>query len=1765
MSKYDLQSTHEALKSKIIEYVKTVYLGKDSALRAACQEELENTHTLYQAPYIEANPAYKVMYDGITNSPNIPQHIKEILLSLSKQKLGVFKSPYSHQIKALEAFYHDKDLFVATGTGSGKTECFMWPMISNLIREACENKISWEQRGIRTIVLYPMNALVSDQVGRLRKMIGDPDGRFKEVFESQTHNQFTRIPQFGMYTGRTPYPGPKDIEQDKKLADTLEKDLLVHKRNAESEDGSIPLHKREVYKKIVSLGKYPAKINLEEYISQLREGKHYTHPNDAELITRQEIQQLCPDILITNYSMLEYMLIRQIEQPLWEETKKWLNTSKNNKLLFIIDEAHMYRGASGGEVALLIRRLMHKLDIDRNKIQFILTSASVPPNSKEIVNTFACNLSGQEIENSKFELIEGEQEKLYFEESIDISAIQFQDFDSSILHQEEHIKLEALKKFGMLAKLDIGKCDFSSMEVVENWLYEQLSKSTPMLRIMKKCRGNATTLDNLAKSAFPNNEMYIAKKATEVFLSVAPLAKNTDAQVLFPSRLHMMFSGIPGIYACSNPNCTEKSHVELGVGKVYLSKTQDVCKCGGKIYELVNERSCGALFLRGYISTLEKNYEFVWNKKGAQQESTLTEVHFYIIPNDGTYNKTTAPKYVKFAWLNSITGRLYKSIEDSDSIQSIRVAYCQKDEDLWTFPSCPKCKKNRMRTTDFSTKGNEPFFNLVSEQLYIQPPIIQDPTLLENNPNAGRKVLLFSDSRQRAAVLAKDLTRAADDDAMKKALSLAAVRLQKWAEKNKKDPKLNLLYIVFLQVALENNLKFFYGEGEDELNFALAKMKRRCERLIKRGRSIEYDSIQDEFSSIPDLYSEQLLKQLCSNFRSLSDIGICWVEPCNIQLLEDIEDNFADNNINMTMEEFIKLFSAWAREVMTDSYCLGSTIEDYIRENVTDIKRFGIEINEEIPLKFKKLLQDKGYTDSEIKTIQACLLLFTEQRANTTSLYLNLQVITLKCDIEHEWYSCPRCEGIFPYTLWGKCSHCMIGTPKKMTSVDFEGIDFWRRPVVNTLNGDTHSLMTRINTEEHTAQLSHKDQRQKLWSTTEDYEMRFQNVYIDNDKPVDVLSCTTTMEVGIDIGSLTAVGLRNIPPMRENYQQRAGRAGRRSSSISTIVTFTDNGPHDRYYFNHPEKIISGSPRNPWIDINNTKLIYRHLNVIHLGEFLARTDMGIEKITIEEFYITCYIKFKEYLSHINLSEETNKILIPINMSGVLLDYKEHLIGALNSLYKKFESFPENYCDDNGNKKILLDVLLEEGIFPTYSFPRNVAGFYIEDSKGEKIEQKPERALDVAISEYAPGRTIVVNKKTYKSAGIYSFHSKFKSGYYDKPARPYFESNDYVKTLYYCKNTGCNWFGLIPPSHSKCPFCEGTDIGEHTMLKPWGFSSQNGIAVREVQANAELTYAESPCYSATPQENEMIKSIKYTNIRYAKKGDQPLIILNKGTNSSGFTICKDCGAIVPSNDEKDLKKIGKPFNHPRTSRVCRHYDKQNVYLGHDFFTDMIFFEITIDPNLVNTDYDGYWIDTAALTLAEAMVLAAGRMLDIEFNDLKSGYRIRYTKDKVFVDVFLFDSLSSGAGYSASLVDKIDELFDKTREILTECPAQCTSSCHNCLNHFWNQRIQDKLNRHKALELLEWAHTSYLPKPISLTKQEILLRPLAELVYTESSYSILIDANAIYFTTASMKKLIYIYPIMWSQKDSRIPADSIAIPDGFISDALPKAYAMLIKRIL
>ncbi|WP_163468185.1 DEAD/DEAH box helicase [Fusobacterium sp. IOR10] len=1745
---YGIENTHSALKNKLVDYITSQYLGENRLLLKACKKEINKPGVLFQKPFIEANPAYETKKNGIRESKSIPQEVKNILLDMMDKRLGVFENPFSHQIEALESFYKKKDLFITTGTGSGKTECFMWPMISSIVLEAKKNPNSWEQKGVRALMLYPMNALVSDQIGRLRKMIGDPEGKFREIFYKNIENKDLRIPTFGMYTGRTPYPGEDKESKSKELVKTMEKDLVERDE--------------KIIKKLIDIGKYPSKINLKNFVNNLKLNNHITDENDAELITRQEMQKECPDILITNYSMLEYMLSRPIEKNIWEETKRWLNEDKNNQLLLIIDEAHMYKGSSGGEVSYLIRRLLSKLNISRKKIRVILTSASIPKDGIKKVEEFACDLTGEEIENNNFEIIYGKQEKINEKEGKELDFTKLLDFDIDRFQMEDFKKLLAINDFIKLGDINV-KESFSNYSQAQVFLYDYLNDLKPMKKIMKLCRGNAVSFEELIKNIFKDDNKEVAERKLEILLSLAPLAKNKENQILFPARLHMMFRGLQGLYACSNPNCGNDS--KLNLGEIFLSERKDICpKCGSKIYEVVNDRHCGALFLKGYMYFNGKYENFFWNKLGDQFDGNVKEVHMYVIPKE---SDIIGKKDIKIGWLNSLTGKFYENDNYKDEKGYLHVAYNTKEykgkPNIKTFYNCPKCGRSHLNISDFFTKGNEAFYNVTAEQLRIQSANIFDEEKLKRFPNAGRKVLLFSDSRQRAAKLAKDLTRAADDDAVRKIMVLAVKKLNEWAEKNDEEPNIDLLYIPFLEIAYNNNLQLFYGEEKERFKEDLKSIGNKIRRAKRKKRSLKYKDIKGDIDNPPGLYYEQLLKLLCNSYHSLSDIGLCWVEPCeeadNFEEFEEIEEIIEKKEINLAMEEFIDLFSAWANYIMKDSYSLGEKIDNEIRRNIRSFSfdKFGVSKSDfKLPKYLIKILEiERNFLDKDFKKLKEMFFIFLKK--GEKDYYLKLNRIKLCYDKNQDWYMCEKCSGVFPKKILGRCAHCGSEKIEKIKEKEFSKYNFWRKPVIDYCENNPKKLITSINTEEHTAQLSHKDQREKTWSTTENYEMRFQDVQIDDEMPVDVLSCTTTMEVGIDIGSLTAIGLRNIPPRRENYQQRAGRAGRRSSAISTIVTFAESGPYDNYYFKYPKEIISGKVNDPWIDTENLKLAIRHINMVIFSEYLSKINKSMDDIPISKFYSDYYLEFSNFLTAFEIKSEKKKVLIPRKLDSKL--NLETLKYNLKEKLEKIKKVPRIENEGKVKGKSLLDILFEESILPTYSFPKNVVGFYIEDKTGSKIIQKPERSLDMAISEYAPGRVIVVDKKTYKSGGIYNNYSKYVKGYCDNPAKQFFNNEDYLKELYYCEDYSCGWFGLEPPKGNVCPFC-GESVKTHSLLKPWGFAPLNGESIKESQAENVVSYAEEPCYSLTPEKDDF-KSLNFENIRVAKRPDQPLIILNKGKNLKGFNVCKDCGAAVPGDEE--FYKVKKPFK-TKFNKSCNHSNFQNVYLGHKFMTDMVVFEFKVDKSIINCKVEkngDQWLKNSAITLAEAVILAGARILGVEFNEIKSGNRVRNKGDFAFIDIFLFDSLSSGAGYSSQLFNLSEELFNEVEKLLSECT--CSKSCHNCLEHFWNQNVQNKLDRYSGLDLLRWGKTGFVKKKLDFNIQREIFKPLEKLLNLDN-YEIFYENEKIKIKKLDKTIIVLVYPVMLNEKSIKKNDNTILLSDNLIKYALPEAFNR-IKNIL
>ena len=1729
-----VESIKRELKKTIVDYVETEYFGKTTDLRRRCDDELRFSNTLFQEPYFEATPAYEIVAGGLAQA-NIPNGARTFLHAMAAAKRGVFETPYAHQIDALEAVWRGGDILVSTGTGSGKTECFMWPLVTKLAQEAEGNPESWRERAVRSLILYPMNALVSDQLARLRKILGGTSEEFDPVWRSGATRG--RRPQFGMYTGRTPYPGSVQIDKrDNEYAATIQRDLI------DIDEGD-----RE---KLRDHGRYPAKSDLRGFVSHLRNHEAGWAPDDAELLTRFEMQAHAPDILVTNYSMLQHMLIRSIEGGIWEATAKWLGENPDEKLLVVVDEAHMYKGAAGGEVALLLRRLMHKLHISPERVQFIFTSASIPEDDTS-TQAFYEDMTGKD--SIHLAIIRGKTKKINGAAS---------EFGSAALMK---IDLGDLLAGGarMLGQIDafataigIPHPKFADEVNARNWLGEVLPTLLPFQRLEACTREGCYTLEELASAVFPGQKL--AEKATDILINVAALGRDGKGGALLPIRMHMFLRGIQELTACCNPNCPDEPGDGLALGHIGINKPVGRCGCGAKTYELLTDRNCGALFLKGYTTSLEDDFYF-WNES-PNPLLKFSEVHLYVL------GKGESTGDLETGWLNSLTGKVHRDDSHAGQKGYLHVAFCISDEEdagEHVPTKCPKCN-GKIALAGFTTRGNEPFYNVVARQFELQAGS-NNPKELELNPNAGKKVILFSDSRQGAAKIAKDLTDASDKNLFTKVLVLAAQELQEWAEETGGRATLKRLYPAFLKVLNDKGITVFSGDSRKVIEDRLADLEDDFE---------DYDYSAEDAGTPPEAYMQYLLACLCDRYRSLTDSTIGWLHPTP-KAWRDASKALKKAGLDVSEAEFNAIFYAWSSYALVRLTALDPDIPPRVRMRILySGSQYGILPND--PFKGQKAgrgslvkVLEVHYGGDGVRAIGTALAKFLERPSSSSSdhHFISPSKVVLRIDPDTDWNICPRCGRIAPYSLWGICPHCKQGT---MASMDgkYEGISFWRDPLVRAIEGDDDVLRTRINTEEHTAQLSHKDQGSETWSTTEEYEMRFQDIYVGGKRdPVDILSCTTTMEIGIDIGSLTAVGLRNIPPMRENYQQRAGRAGRRGSAVSTIVTYVDTHPFDNVHFRDPSRIVRGELREPRIDISNKKLVKRHIATVFFTSFGDSRGKSAERMTIEEFFNLHYDDFRKSLAAFNLSEPERHSLIPSGMSIDLPALKNGLAREVDAMGAEFRRTPEKFRRTEGSVyKSLLDCLLEEAILPTYSFPRNVVGFEVEDrAKGKKLLQKPERSLDIAVSEYAPGRKVVIDKKEYIAGGIYTHLAKYSKIPENcaNPARAYFASSDYRKTIFFCENPACGWFGLKEDlaKAGACPFCGERNLTRSNFLKPWGFAPRNGGESDSAYDIPEESYAEMPSYSAIP--NEKLIPSQFSRMAYANRHDCSLIVVNRGPKQAGFDICEKCGAAFPSTERaREAKRILPPFARDAKGGLarCQHVFSESMVLGNVFTTDLVIFEMKLDSREVCTNYENPWMRRASVSLAEAFKLAAVDFLDIDFGELCVGSRRRLAGETAYVDIYLFDSLSSGAGYSSLLAGAgaLEQIVSRARAIMENC--DCETACLQCLKHYHNKRLHASLDRHAALDLLGYVTDGFVSTGIRKEAGH-LFSPLMEALAQEPGVYCSLSTDTVEVAHGTSRLIVRAIPDMANKKASM---GELQFWEGEIAHNLPNVFDSVMERL-
>lgn len=756
--------------------------------------------------------------------------------------------------------------------------------------------------------------------------------------------------------------------------------------------------------------------------------------------------------------------------------------------------------------------------------------------------------------------------------------------------------------------------------------------------------------------------------------------------------------------------------------------------------------------------------------------------------------------------------------------------------------------------------------------------------------------------------------------------------------------------------------------------------------------------------------------------------------------------------------------------------------------------------------------------------LQQLLAWFTEPVGNK----FRLQGSKLSLLMDGEWVYCELCRTTQrPFPGRNVCTNCgksRIEIINPLTHPVFRARKgYYRSSTEEAISAVRAAPMAMI-AAEHTAQLN-MAQEKDVFSKAEENELLFQDVDLGMDEEnreraaIDVLSCTTTMEVGIDIGTLSGVALRNMPPARANYQQRAGRAGRRGNAVATVTAYGSADSHDEHYFTHPDQMIRGAVDDPTLTLNNFDITRRHVTAYllqryhqarlpnikpeeqpHLFEVLGSVSAFKDaNATLNIFDFEVWLRAEEgHLQHDlqdwlpkELTLEDNKKLADGLVEDTLKLIGDAIKNSLtgNSLTNGAAT-PETQAEEGEETprpevlgETLLDRLLYKGVLPRYAFPTDVATFHVFDQNNSTrfrpaFRFTPSQGLSVALSQYAPGKEVWVSGKRFTSGAIYS------------PMRDDLFRTWETRRLYYeCHR--CHYANTVERAEAgtkeqlDCPACseQGAFSRERRWMRPPGFAhpvfidedtSPDDQPPRSYATRAKLTVLGPSDENLWTPLNERVR------FHYLRKH---LLVTNRGPRNEGYNYCTICGVISPTFGAKSIDAAGvhkKPYPDERDSTCPGGKTAKGIVLGTDFITDVLLISLQVEspvslpPGLLATE-------VAMRTLCEALSEAACLKLDLEATEIQAEFRPALNgrgSDGLETEIYLYDTLPGGAGFVRQAGRLGLQLYDEALRILEQCPDNCDSACYRCLRSYKNKFEHHLLDRHLAASLLRYLLYGDLP---------------------------------------------------------------------------------------
>lgn len=668
------------------------------------------------------------------------------------------------------------------------------------------------------------------------------------------------------------------------------------------------------------------------------------------------------------------------------------------------------------------------------------------------------------------------------------------------------------------------------------------------------------------------------------------------------------------------------------------------------------------------------------------------------------------------------------------------------------------------------------------------------------------------------------------------------------------------------------------------------------------------------------------------------------------------------------------------------------------------------------------------------------------------------------------FYRCKKCGRITPHNVKGQCSS--VKCTGRLEPFD---------SLANCENNHYAKLYRSEKSEplfikEHTAQLAKNQQ------------MLYQEAFVQ--KKINALSCSTTFEMGVDVGSLETVYMRDVPPSPSNYVQRAGRAGRAKHSAAFVLTYAKLSSHDFTYYQDPPAMISGKIRAPVFEIENEKILNRHIFAVALSSFLAIHeevyDGDDQTVLLNE---SGYELLKEYLSE--KPEHLHQLLshsIPANMHKRLgiedFSWVDRLCGDNGALEIAVQDFRGTVAEmekeisackrrgdleaagawsrslrnfrcskeDKAGKKSLIGFWVRNNVLPKYGFPVDTVELIPDVAvMGKDKALQLARDLQMAIAEYAPGAQVVADGKMYISRYIRK--------------RPGKNSDTEWELGYYCPkclNCGQPNFTREPVTGAgrECVSCHKVikrTSWLRTLEPRMGFCAEN--EARDVPMHRpEHDYKTDDYYIGDPHRNLICKTRFRVNgkaLQIESTSNDSLVVVGQ----TRYVVCPVCGYATEG-------ALPKPHKNSR-GHICVNKEGKGkeYFLSHDFKTDVakITFE-TQEASDINT----------MLSVLYTLLEGLSREMGIERTDIK-GCLFRTVVDGLIVySIILYDAVAGGAGHVRRIVTESGVAFQRVlhRALMVVDGCNCDSSCYQCLRNYYNQKIHDNLNRYLAADFLcQW----------------------------------------------------------------------------------------------